>query len=254
MRYARRLGLVGAVGFAAVTSLAPPAAAVEYRLQVVSLFDSAFVSFLTPPELRDGASGPGLDRLEASLEQGRMPKGAILFDRRVQPLGDGLVEAWGGARVLPVIKPAGTSPTLADEVAWEGNPGERAVWLVSPMMRNIQELYRVALKGGRPLRHFLPYTVPFNGRPIPAIAVPLNFLWMYEERGTIWSRYVSKSLDLGDGIGVVVGTNNNAMFPDQVYIVVNQGEQPTTYKAVLAWRERNVDREAPSRPGNMMRH
>jgi hypothetical protein len=43
------------------------------------------------------------------------------------------------------------------------------------------------------------------------------------------------------------------MFPDQVYIVVNQGEQPTTYKAVLAWRERNVDRESPSLPNNIMR-
>jgi hypothetical protein len=253
MAYARRLGLVGAMGFAAVAALATPAVAVEYRLQVVSLFETAFVSFLTPPELRDGASGPGLDRLEASLEQGRMPKGAILFDRRVQPLGGGLAEGWGGTRVLPVLKPAGTSPTLADEVAWEGNPGERAVWLVSPTMRNIQELYRVGLKGGGPLRHFLPYPVPFNGPPTAAMALPLNFLWMYEERGTIWSKYVSKSLDVRDGIGAVVGVNNNVMFPDQVYIVVSQAEQPTTYKAVLVWRERNVDRESPSLPNNMMR-
>ena len=129
MGYARRLGLVGAVGFAAVAALVTPALAVEYRLQVVSLFDTAFVSFLTPPELRDGASGPGLDRLGASLDQGRMPKGAVLFDRRVQPLGEGLAESWGGVRVIPVLKPAGTVTTLADEVAWEGKPGERELTL-----------------------------------------------------------------------------------------------------------------------------
>lgn len=252
MRYARRLGLVGAVAFVAVAALATPAPAVEYRLQVVSLFDTAFVSFLTPPELRDGASGPGLDRLEASLDQGRMPKGAVLFDRRVQALGGGLAESWGGVRVVPVLKPAGTSPTLADEVAWEGKPGERTVWLVSPTMRNIQEVYRVGLKGGGRLRHFVPYSIPANGPPTAAMSLPLNFLWMFEERGTIWSKYVSKSLDVRDGIGAVVGVNNNAMFPDQVYIVVNQAEEPTTYKAVLAWRERNVDRESPSLPGHMM--
>jgi hypothetical protein len=32
---------------------------------------------------------------------------------------------------------------------------------------------------------------------------------------------------------------------DRVYVIVSHAEQPTTYKAVLVWRERNLDREAP---------
>jgi hypothetical protein len=229
-------------------ALATPASAVEYRLQVVSLFESGFVSFLNPGELRDGASGPGLDRLEATLADGHIPAGAVLFDRRVQPLRATLIGPWGGVPVVAALKTAGENSTLADELIWDGKPGERTVWLVSPTMRNIQELYRVALKGSGPLRQFQPYTLPLNASPATAVSYPLNFLWASEERGTVWNKYVAKSLDLRDGIGAVVGVNVNETFPDQVYIVVSQGEQPTTYKAVLAWRQRNVDREAPSRP------
>ena len=43
---------------------APPAAAVEYRLQVASVLDEAFTSYLKRGEINDGATGPGLERLE----------------------------------------------------------------------------------------------------------------------------------------------------------------------------------------------
>jgi hypothetical protein len=252
MRYPTRLGVIGVMGLLTTFGLVTPARSVEYRLQVVSLFESGFVSFLNAGELRNGASGPGLDRLEATLDRGGIPAGAVLFDRRVQPLRATLMGPWGGARVVPAFKPAGEGPTLADEVVWDGKPGERSVWLVSPTMRSIQELYHVALKGGGALRHFQPYAMPVHATPAAAVAFPLNFLWAHEERGTVWDKYVSKSLDLRDGIGTVVGVNFNAIFPDQVYIVVSQAAEPTTYKAVLVWRERTLDRESPSIPGVIM--
>ncbi len=253
MRQRWRLGIGGAVALFAMLAIAPPAWAVQYRLQVVSLFESAFVSFLKPDELKDGASGPGLDRLEASLDAGEVSKGAILFDRRVQAVRESLARAYGGARVVPEIKPGGEGPTLWDEVTWDGKPGERSVWLLSPIMRHIQEVTRVALKGSGPLRQFQAYSVPINGTKAPAVMLPLNFLWAQEERGTAWDKYISRSLDLGNGIGVVVGVNFNAMFPDQVYLIVSQTEQPATYKAVLAWRQRNLDREAPSMRGPIIK-
>jgi len=245
MKSGWRLGLVGMTGLIALLAVAPPAGAVEYRLQVASIFESAFVSFLKPGELADGASGPGLDRLEASLDRGEVPRGAVLFDRRVQPVRESLARAYGGARVVPRIKPGGEGSAIWDEMTWEGKPGEQSVWLVSPTLRSIQELYNVALRGTGPLRHFQPYTTPTNGTRVAALSLPLNFLWFHEERGTAWDKYISRSLDLREGIGVVVGVNFNAMFPDQAYLIVRHVEQPATYKAVLAWRQRRVDREAP---------
>ena len=79
---------------------------------------------------------------------------------------------------------------------------------------------------------------------------PLAFLWFYEERGLIWDRYVSRSLDLGEGLGAVVGENSNQSFPDQAYLIVQQGAQPTTYKAVLLWRDPGYDLQLPGRRGH----
>ena len=95
--------------------------------------------------------------------------------------------------------------------------------------------------------------VPVNGSRSAAVKYPLNFLWSYEERGLIWDRYVSKSLDLGDGLGAVVGENFNQAFPDTVYLIVQQGAEPTTYKAVLLWRDPAYNFEAPRSPGNLNR-
>jgi hypothetical protein len=225
---------------------------VEYRLQVVSLFSTAFASFLRPGELKDGASGRGLDRLEASLDGGRVSTGVILFDRRVRPVSEGLGRAYGGSRVIPEVKPGDEGAGAWDQIVWDGKPGERSVWLVSPTIRSVQELYDTALKGAGPLRHFQPYGFPSNGTRVTALALPLNFLWFHEERGTAWDKYLSRGLDLKDGIGVVVGVNTDALFPDQVYLIVSQAEQPAIYKAVLVWRERNAERQAPSNQGPIL--
>ncbi len=80
---------------------------------------------------------------------------------------------------------------------------------------------------------------------LPAVSFPLNFLWAQEERGAAWGKYVSPVLDLGGGIAAVVGVNHDRLFPDRVYLIVAHGEQPTTYKAVLAWHTRHEDVETP---------
>jgi len=144
------------------------------------------------------------------------------------------------------MKPGGDGSTVWDEITWDGKPAERSVWLVLPIIRNIQEVYNVALRGTGPLRNFQPFSFPMNGTRAAALTIPLNFLWAQEERGTAWDKYISRGLDLTEGIGAVVGVNTNLLFPDQVYLIVRHAEQPTTYKAVLVWRVRALDREAPS--------
>jgi hypothetical protein len=226
--------------------LAAPAHAVEYRLQVVSVYEKTFFSYLKPGELSDGATGVGLDNLEASFDRGQLPAGGILFDRRALPVDESIVRAYGGTPVVATFVPGGGSrPITWDEITWEGKPGERAVWGVSPILRSIQELERVALKTTGKLRQYRVYTLPPGNSKLPAAAFPLNFLWALEERGTAWDKYVARGLDLQNGVGVVVGINTNAMFADQAYVIVNQGDEPTTSKVVLVWRERNVDRQLP---------
>jgi len=245
-RHPRRAALIGALGLIGWLMLAPPlVAAVEYHLRVVSIPEAGYVSFLRPGESRDGASGPGLDRLDATLDRGEFPSGPVLFDRRVQPVRESLGQAYGGARIVPTVKPGGAGPIVFDEMIWEGKPGEHSVWILLPIIRNFQEVYNVALRGTGPLQNFQPYSLPMNGGRVTAVQVPLNFLWAQEERGTIWSNYLKRGLDLSNGIGAVIGVNSNPLFPDQVYLITRHTEQPTTYEAVLAWRERRLDREAP---------
>lgn len=248
MRQGWRLGSVG-VGSLLVSllmslALVSGARAVEYRLQVVSIFETTFASYLKPGEFKDGASGAGLDRLETSLDRGEMPSGGILYDRRAQPVLENIARAYGGTPVVPSLSPRGDGrATSWQEITWDGMPGERSVWLVLPILRSIQELERVALKSTGAFRQFRVYTLPPDRSRLPAVALPLNFLWAQEERGTAWGKYFAQRLDLGNGVGVVVGVDSNAFSPDRAYLIVSHAEEPTTYKAVLVWRERKLDRQ-----------
>ncbi|HXJ81486.1 MAG TPA: hypothetical protein VMS64_22750 [Candidatus Methylomirabilis sp.] len=244
MRERRRLGLIGVTALLVALALISPVRAVEYRLQVVSVYDSAYASYLRPGEFQDGASGPGLDRLEASFDRGELGAGAILSDRRVQPVPENIARAYGGTPVVGTLIPGGGGRTW-DEVTWEGNPGERSVWLIAARSRAAQGLERTALKTTRPLRNFRVYTLPPGRVRLPAIGFPLNFLWSLEEHGSAWDRYLARSLDLQYGVGVVVGQNTNPHFPDQAYVIVSQGGQPSISKVVLVWRDRQLDREMP---------
>ena len=51
--------------------------AVEYRLLVASIFDATLMSFMSPPELVYGASGPGLERVEKGLDSRQIDVGAM---------------------------------------------------------------------------------------------------------------------------------------------------------------------------------
>jgi hypothetical protein len=248
MRMRRSGAFLVVLGLLGVLMTASPAQAVEYRLQVVSMWDSGFNSFVKAGELGDGASGPGLDALVASLDRGETPRGPLLSDRTVQRVRQTVARAYGTGRVRAEITPGGEDKQRWDEVRWDGKAGERSVWVIAPSGRGRpQELYHVVLQGTGPLRHFTPYA-PRDGHKLPVVKYPLDFLWFHEERGTLREKYLSQSLDLSQGIGVVAGSNPNPTFPDQVYLVVNQAEQPTTYKAVLVWREPPSNLEAPAPP------
>jgi hypothetical protein len=240
-----RLAVVALVAVCLGVGLAGPAAAVEYRLNVVNLHEGAFSSFLRFREWNDGAAGPGLDRLEASLDRGDVGKGNLLYDRHVQPAPEATARAWNAAPVaIGTVTMGGVERQLWDEIRWEGKPGEQSVWLVRPTSRLPQYLLRTAIKGNGPMRQFQPYAVPAGAR-VPVLRMPLAYIVHREGDGSIWQRDVASRLDLANGIGVVVGLNDNLTFPDSATIVVAQGAEPTTFKAVLVWRLRSTEQQAP---------
>jgi len=245
MRGAWQTGRRGVAAAIALLALAVPARAVEYRLQVASLFDDSYTFFVNACGLRDGAAGPGLDRLEARLGRGDLPRGAVLTDRPVQAVRESVAAAYAAARVIPEITSARRGVTNWDEVAWDGKPGEQSVWVVSPRLQMAQQLFNAALRGTGPMRNFQPFSLPMNGSRVTVLTFPLNFVWAQEERGTFWKQYLERGLNLEAGIAAVVGVNTNQIFADQVYLLVRHAEVPTTYQAVLAWRSRQNDRQVP---------
>jgi hypothetical protein len=252
VRSACGLGFLGVAGLLWLGLDTPLAQAVEYRLQIVSMWESGFTGFVKPGELGDGASGPGLDHLAGSLDRGNAPEGPLLSDRTVRWASERVARAYGAVHVLPEVKPGGEGTAQWDNVRWDGKTGERSVLVVAPSGRGRpQELYHVVLKGTGPLRHFIPYALSSNRRKLATVRYPLEFLWFHEEGADLWDKFLSQAMDLGNGIGVVVGSSPNSTFPDQVYVVVSQAEQPTTYKVILVWREPPSSLEGPASPGPM---
>ena len=245
MRSLRRGSVAAVVGSLALLLTGAPAQAVEYRLLVASIYDRSLTSFVSVAELYDGASGPGLDKVEQSLDTGAMDRGVIIVQRPLRSVPASIARAWGGVNVAADILRGGIDTPSWDEVRWQGKPGERSIWIVKSS-GNVrpQQIVRVVLKGAGPMRLFQPYTVT-NGNKVTVLQLPVPLMAFHESHGNVWDKFVAKNLDLRQGIGAVVGLSDNALFPDLVYLIVDQGDAPTTLKAVITWRDRTIDREAP---------
>lgn len=245
MKQRVRIAALAVVGVLALG--ARPAAAVEYRLLVANVRDEAFTSFLQPGEINDGATGPGVDRLEASLDTGDFPKAVLLYDRHLQAATEATARAYGGVPVRVDVKKGGDGKQRWDEVRWEGTPGEQSVWVVASQARRAGDLYRVAIRGRGPFRHFLPYGVTNGSYKLPVVKFPLNYLFSRQEDADFWTKRLAPVLDLTEGIGLIAAARDGVFDADEAYIIVTHGTEPATYKAVLAWRERYNDQEAPGK-------
>ena len=249
----RRMGTLALVALLALFGWSSSAWAAEYKLQVVNVHDDAFKSVLTLGEVHDGASGPGLDRLEARLDAGDFPKAVLLYDRHLQAASEPTAREYGGVPVRAEIQNGGDRQNLWDEVRWEGMPGEQSVWVVASQARRPGDLYRVAVRGEGPLRHFLPYGATNGSYRLPVVKFPLNYLFSHQGDADFWVKRVAPALDLTEGIGVIAAARDGALDADEAYVIVNHGTEPTTYKAVLAWRERYNDQESPGRRFNRIK-
>lgn len=235
-------------GLLLVLGAVAPAGAAEYRLQVASLYRDSFVHYFDGP-LGTGSGELAMDRLGRDLDADRVPSGALLGDRPFRYGWDAVAASFRAVKVIADVKPAEGSRRW-DEVVWQGNPGERSVWVIAPTTTRTQEVVHIALQGTAPgtepaaLRYYLPYRVAGSPSPQVALTYPLDFVRFYEGRGpALWDRYLTQSTGLGQGIAVVVGENSNPTFADWVYLIIQHPPEATSFKAVLGWeRRRGADR------------
>jgi len=248
--FGRRVVAVAAVCLFAVLAPGTPAGAVEYRLKVANIFDQAMMSFLSRGELDDGATGPGFQRLAAQLDRGSGDRGMNVTHRPLNAVPDSIARAWGGVAIRAQIARGGVV-SYWDEVRWDGRPGERSIWIVKPNGReNPQSVNHVVLKGTTPLTLYQPYTAACGTTRVPVMQLGIPLIAFQESRGDVWDKYVAKSLNPGHGIGAVVGVNNNAVFANLVYIIVEQGPTPTTFEVVITWSDSNA--QAPGGGGPVL--
>jgi hypothetical protein len=231
----------------AVLAVETPAGAVEYRMKVANIFDQAMMSFLSRGEVDDGATGPGFQRLAAQLDQGSGDRGMNVTHRPLSSVPDSIARAWGGVAIKAQIARGGVD-SYWDEVRWDGRPGERSIWIVKPNGRERpQGVSHVVLKGTTPLTLYQPYTAVDGMIRIPVMRLGIPLIAFQESRGDVWDKLVAKGLNLGHGIGAVVGVSTDVVSPNLVYIIVEQGPTPTTFEVVITWSDSNA--QAPGGGG-----
>src|SRR5215510_2451247 len=227
-------------------SLLPSTAhAVEYRLLVASIFDATLMSSVSPPELLNGASGPGLERIEKGLDSGQIDVGAMPAGRPLVSVAADVAKAWGAVPVPSVL------PARGDAGRWQGNPGERSIWMIRASTNaRPQSVRRLTLEGIGPVRQYQPHVSTGKER-FAVLQMPQALITHYESRGNLWEKWVGNGLSLDGGIAAVVARSNNALAPDSVYLIVQQTAQPTTYRTVVSWSDREIDREGIGVPQMM---
>jgi hypothetical protein len=136
-------------------------------------------------------------------------------------------------------------------VRWEGQPGQRTVWLVRGEGLDRPAVIGVGLPAGAdgPFRHYQPYTVPADASPIRVARIGLGVIDWSDGRDDLWRRYLGRSLRVREGLAVVVGENQNLGFADSVFVVIEAGTAPTTYDVAIGWRHRGRGRHNPFTDG-----
>jgi len=220
-----------------IAGLPPTAAAVEYRLRVVNLPENAF-GFYLPPKVADGAP---LSRLEAALDRGEVSPGVLLYGQVIQPVSRDLAKSFQAVVPLAEVEETDGKGSWV-ELKWEGESGKRSVFLVEPRRVIFPEVFHVALRGRNGALHYWrPYGAAISGPRSPVVGVPLNLIHSWEGREGLWPGLLSRYLEPSEGIGAVVGVNLNPLVPDHVFVIIEQGAEPATYKIVLGWRQRGPE-------------
>ena len=214
--------------------------AVEYGLRVANLMNDGFAYFIRS-SIGRGEGELSLPQLDRALDAGLVSRGALLYDRDIYPAGDGVARSFGAVATRPTAYSSSEERGLWKSVRWEGQPGERVVWVIRPAGMFWRRVVHLALGGASPeLRYYIPYGVTLSPMPSRAVAFSLTFLRSGEDGAPLWERFLSRAADPRGGLAGVVGVNS--LGSDWVYLIVEQPPEPTTFRTAIGW--------APSRGGN----
>lgn len=219
----------------AALALAPSSAeAVEYGLRVINLTEEAFGYYME--QARAGRNGSWA-RLEAAADGGQVPLGAILADRFVRKADPALERLFEAVPVKPEAVDVGVRNWI--EFRWQGEPGKRVLWVVEARgFSPLHEIRYAGLKGSGSPGYSIPLNASWSPVRLKAVSFPTQFILLWNGSASLWERWIRRYLDLGDGIGAVVGVDTNPTFPDKVFLVVEQPAAPTVFEAAFAWRKR----------------
>jgi len=238
----------------AALTLAPSLAeAVEYRLQVINLTEEAFAYYMDQGKAGQNGSWA---RLESAAEKGEVPWGAIIADRFLRKADPALERLFEAVSIKPEAVDVGSRNWI--EFRWQGEPGKRVLWVVEARgFSPLHEVRYAGLKGGGSPGYSIPLNAPWSPVRLKAVSFPTQFILLWNGPGSLWERWISRYLDLGEGMGAVVGVDLNPTVPDRVFLVIEQTAEPKVFKAALAWRKREAAHfpqyEAPGSDGFRIR-
>jgi hypothetical protein len=228
-----RQTLVGWI-FALIWLMAPPAWAVEYRLQVTNIGFLNFSSYMgkaTPWWAQNEPMG----RLEARLDAQQFSPAAVLPGREVQLLED---PTYGGTVPARVSLLPATGRQAWTTYVFDGNPGDTVAFVVRSDMAAWQEVWFVAANPGGALRRLSmggPGIFGRSSREVPEVSQ--DFLANAVDRGT-FPQYVAQRAKAADGMSLLVGEGHDTFYDaDRVYVLLTLPPEPHTFKVVVGWRD-----------------
>ena len=215
-----------------------PVQAVEYGLRVANLMNDGFAYFIRG-SIGRGEGELSLPQLDRALDAGEVSRGALLYDRDIYPAGEGVARAFGAVAVRPTAYSSSEERGLWKSVRWDGQPGERVVWVVRPAGMFWRRVVHLGLGGTSPeLRYYIPYGVTLSPTPSTAVSYSLTFLRSGEDGAPLWERFLSHGVDPRGGLAAVVGVKS--LGSDWVYLIVEQPPEPTTFRTAIGWARRGV--------------
>lgn len=211
--------------------------AVPYQLQVANLEEKLFFRYVDTQGAPLHAARHVLPRLEAELDQAAFPIAAILSGYQLDPVTPTADDPFD-AVVLQVTPPQRSNPWLV--ASWQGSAGKTVVLKLSSYQANYQELVALAVNTDGVLRRLPIQGVSlFGSKRLLVPDLSSTYLAYALERGTFGALVTRYATPL-NGLSVVVGRNDDPQYPDTVYFQVRMPPQAKIYKAVLAWKNRDI--------------
>jgi hypothetical protein len=222
------------VGLALLVTL--PAAAEEYRLQVLNVEFMTLSSYTDRPV--PGQPGEGsLIRLQTRLEAIQFPANAVIPDRNTLLLED---PAYGGKIPSRVSILPTTREQAWTTVVFDANPGDTVAFEVRTYMMAWQQIWMLGANPEGTLRRLtLGNPSFFGGRSYEVPQVSYDFLANAVEQGT-FPQWVAQNAPALHGMSLIIGQGRNPFHDaDRLYVLLKLAPEPHTYQVALGWRNRN---------------